>query len=189
MGETAGRSGGVASSSATIMRPGRSERIASLYAQHAGTVRRVVCRRVRAPQCVIDDACHTAWLGLCAHEDVALDERSAVRWLIVTALRESWRRTTDLREVPVGGWLPGGEERELREPAGHAPDPSEVAVGRDELRRRLAALTAREREFLALQAVGLTYQEISARLHVTLRTVERQLLRGRRKLRVGGLAQ
>jgi RNA polymerase sigma factor (sigma-70 family) len=189
MGETAGRSGGVASSSAAIMRPGRSERIASLYEQHAEAMRRIVCRRVRAPQCVLDDACHTAWLRLCAHEDVALDERSAVKWLIITAIRETWRRTGNLREVPVGGWLPRGEEHELPEPAGHAPDPSEVAVARDELRRELAVLTRREREFLALQAVGLTYQEISARLQVTVRTVERQLLRGRRKLRAAGLAQ
>jgi len=112
-----------------------------------------------------------------------------VKWLIITAIRETWRRTSNLREVPVGGWLPRGEGHELPEPAGHAPDPSEVAVARDELRRELAVLTCREREFLALQAVGLTHQEISARLQVTVRTVERQLLRGRRKLRAAGLAQ
>jgi len=72
MEETAGRSGGVASSTAANRRSGRSECIASFYEEHAETVRRIVCRRVRAPQCVIDDACDTAWLRLCAHEDVEL---------------------------------------------------------------------------------------------------------------------
>ena len=134
----------------------------------------------------MEDACHTAWLRLCAHDDVALDARSAVKWLVITAIRESWRRASGLREVPVGGCLPDGQEHELPEPAGDAPDPSVVAVARYECRRRLAGLTVRERQFLALQALGLSYEEISGRFHVTVRTVERQILRGRRKLRCGG---
>lgn len=86
----------------------------------------------------------------------------------------------------MGCWLPDGDERELPEPVGDAPDPSVIAGERDVVRRRLAALTARERQFLALQALGLSYDAISAELDVTVRTVERQILRGRRKLRDGG---
>jgi RNA polymerase sigma factor (sigma-70 family) len=164
----------------------RTERIADLYRHEAARVQRIVSRRVRAPEAVIEDACQTAWLRLCAHEDVALDARCAVKWLVITAMRESWRRTTGSREIPVGGWLPEGGEHELPEPAVDVPDPCEVAIDRDQWRERLAALTDRERELLALQASGLTYAEIAARLHITVRTVERHLVRGRRKLNPEG---
>jgi RNA polymerase sigma factor (sigma-70 family) len=177
MGETTRRSGGVAVAGAVAMPAGRREQIGVLYERQAETVRRLVRRRVRAPEGVVEDACQTAWLRLCAHEDVALDARSTVKWLVITAVRESWRRTSRLREVPVGGWGSDPDEDELPEPVGCAPDPCELTVGRDEVRRRLAALTARERQFLALQAFGLNYEEISVTLGVTVRTVERQILR------------
>jgi RNA polymerase sigma-70 factor (ECF subfamily) len=168
------------------MRSDRRERIGVLYERHAETVLRTVGRRVSAPQAVVEDACQTAWLRLCACDDVALDARAAVKWLVITATRESWRHTSRRRDVPMGGWLPEGDAPELAEPAGDAPDPLVIAAERDDVRRRLAALTVRERKFLTLQASGLSYEEISARLGVTVRTVERQILRGRRKLRVGG---
>ena len=174
--------GGVASA----MSAGRRERIGYLYERHAAVVRRLVGGRVNAPQAVIEDACHTAWLKLCGRDDVALNARSVVRWLVVTATRESWRHTSGRRELAMGGWLADGDERELPEPLGDAPDPSTIAGERDLVRRRLAALTPRELQFLALQALGLTYDEISAELDVTVRTVERQILRGRQKLRDGG---
>jgi RNA polymerase sigma factor (sigma-70 family) len=117
---------------------------------------------------------------------VALDARSVVKWLVITAAPESWRRTSGRRELAMGGWLPEGDEHELPEPVGAAPDPSVIAGERDRVRSLLAALTDRERQFLALQALGLSYDEISRELGVTARAVERQILRGRRKLRDGG---
>jgi RNA polymerase sigma factor (sigma-70 family) len=186
MGGRAGRSGGVAAAGAVAMRADRRERLGVLYERYADAVRRIVCRRVSAPQAVVEDACQTAWLRLCARDDVALDARAAVKWLVITATRESWRHTSRRRDLAVGGWLPEGDGDELAEPAGDAPDPMVIAAERDDVRRRLAALTVRERQFLTLQALGLSYEEISARLGVTVRTVERQILRGRRKLRVGG---
>jgi DNA-binding CsgD family transcriptional regulator len=44
-----------------------------------------------------------------------------------------------------------------------------------ELRERLAPLTVREREVLALRAAGLSYEEIS-HTGASVRTVERQIL-------------
>ena len=110
---------------------------------------------------------------------------SAVSWLVTTAVRVAWRNGQ--REVLAGGWRADpGSDNELCEPCGDLPDPLDVVAERDEARRALEVLTARERQFLALQAAGLSYREVAERLHVTVRTVERQILRGRHKLRRGG---
>jgi len=157
-------------------------RIATLYQRHAAAVRRMASRQARVPDAVIDDACQTAWTSLCEHKDVSLDDRAAVSWLVITAVRLAWRHGR--REVTVGGWLPDVEDpRELPEPPGQAPDPLALISDRDEAARALDALTVREQQFLALQAAGLSYTEIAARLGVSARTVERQILRGRHKLR------
>ena len=57
------------------------------------------------------------------------------------------------------------------------------AIERLHHRTELAALPARQRRLLALQAFGLSYAEIAQREGCTPRTVERQLLRARRALR------
>ena len=104
-------------------------------------------------------------------------------------MREAWRHTSRRRELAAGGWLPDADApRELPEPSGEVPDPLLVALEHehtDQLRRRLDALTVRERRFVSLQAMELSYVEIAARLGVSTRTAERQILRGRRKLRQG----
>lgn len=165
----------------------RSERIAVLFEQYAQRVERVVSARASVPRSVIEDACQTAWVRLCMRNDVDVEASGALRWLVVTAVHEAWRYTGRRRELPVGGWLPDAEGvGEPPEPCGQAPDPLMLAVERDEVRRRLLVLTPRERQFLALQAAGLSYAEIATRLGLTVRTVQRQILRGRRKLRRGG---
>jgi RNA polymerase sigma factor (sigma-70 family) len=166
----------------------RTERIAELYERHAASIERQVSQRARAPRAVIEDACQTAWTRLCARADVDAEARGAVRWLIVTATREAWKLSSRQREVPIGGWSSEPGEGELPEPAGETAEPPTVAIDHEhsrELRDRLADLNPRERQFLALQAAGLTYEEIS-QMGASIRTVERQILRGRRKLRNGG---
>jgi hypothetical protein len=69
---------------------GRADQIAALYAQQARVVQRQVARRVNAPTAVIEDACQTAWERLCTHPAVEPVAPSAVKWLVVTAMREAW---------------------------------------------------------------------------------------------------
>jgi len=145
-------------------------------------VRRLVSHRARGADAVIEDACQTAWTSLCEHGDVSLEDRAAVSWLVITAVRLAWRHGR--REVAVGGWLPDVEHAgELPEPPSEEPDTLALIGERDEAVRAPDALTPREKQFLGLQAVGLSYTEIAARLGVSARTAERQILRGRHKLR------
>ncbi len=155
----------------------RADQIAALYAQQARLVQRQVMRRVNAPAAVIEDACQTAWERLCTHPDVEPVAPSAVKWLMVTAIREAWRRAA-AREIPT-------DLTDLGEPISDAPSPLDQTIAHehtDELRDQLRRLTDRQRQFLALQAAGLTYAEIAERTATGLRTVERQILRGRHKL-------
>jgi RNA polymerase sigma factor (sigma-70 family) len=154
----------------------RTDQIAALYGQQARLVQRQVARRVNAPTAVIEDACQTAWERLCTHPGVEPVAPSAVKWLVVTAMREAWRRTGG-REIPT-------DPTDIAEPISDTPGPLERAIASehsDELRDQLLGLTDRERQFLALQAAGLTYAEIAERTATTLRTVERQIRRGRHK--------
>jgi DNA-directed RNA polymerase specialized sigma24 family protein len=127
---------------------------------------------------------------------VAYDPRSAIRDPR-SAIRDPRSAIRDPRGVealrfarhPGRGWTAndahdGRADGELPEPAGDTPDPLDVAISHEhtrELKGRLEMLADRERQFLALQALGLTYQEIAA-TGASIRTVERQILRGRGKL-------
>jgi RNA polymerase sigma factor (sigma-70 family) len=158
----------------------RQQVLASLYAQHAKKVQRLVARHAGGD---VEDACQTAWERLLSHNEVDLQGRGVVNWLVITAAREAWKRAGQNRELPFEALRGEDGDAELIEPAGDAPDPLAVLLERDDTRRRLARLTARERQFLALQVLGLTYGEISQATGASWRTVERQVLRARRKLR------
>jgi RNA polymerase sigma factor (sigma-70 family) len=165
-----------------------AEQMTALYEQQAANIERIVAARARVPHTVLQDACQTAWMRLWIHTEVDLQAGGVVAWLTMVATREAWKRA-ELREIPAGSWATQGEDLpagELAEPVGDTPDPFEVAIDhehRDELRARLLALTQREREYLALQALGLSYKEIAARSGDSERTVQRQILRGAKKFR------
>jgi RNA polymerase sigma factor (sigma-70 family) len=96
-------------------------------------------------------------------------------------MREAWRGAGG-REIPT-------DPTDFAEPISDAPSPLERAIANehsDELRGQLRTLTDRQRQFLALQAAGLTYAEIAERTATTRRTVERQILRGRTSSPNGG---
>ncbi len=137
---------------------------------------------------LVEDACQRAWVVLLRRAEVPLDGLG-FSWLCKVA-RTTGRRTAVSREIPGGGFLPAGDDRErpgeIPEPPGHASDPLERVLEREryrEQRKQLAQLTARQRRFLALQALGLSYNDIAKREQVSVRTVDRQILRGARKLR------
>ncbi len=164
--------------------------IAGLYERHASTVERLVAARARTDRASIQDACQTAWTRLCAHPEVdAAAAESTIRWLVVTATREAWKLAGH-RVSPAGAMIGEATDAgELAEPAGGGEDdPLELAIAHEAHRERralLLTLTARERQFLALQAAGLSYLEITAHTGASARTVERQILRARAKLKGG----
>jgi DNA-binding CsgD family transcriptional regulator len=123
---------------------------------------------------------------LCEHVEVGLDDDGAVvGWLVLTAVREAWRYATRRRETVVGAWLAETEDAgELPQPLAGGLDPLEIALVPERL-RGASCLTDREKRFVGLQAAGLSYSEIAARLRVNVRTTERQILWGRRKLGEG----
>lgn len=166
------------SASTTGRAASRQQSVSSLYAQHAAKVERLVARQAGGD---VEDACQTAWERLLSHEEVDVQSRGVIQWLVITAAREAWKRSRK-RELPFET-LRGNDEAESFDPAGSAPDPLAVVLERDDSRRRLARLTDREREFLALQALGFTYTEIAQATGASPRTAERQILRARRKLR------
>lgn len=175
---------------ATAGKAARHAQIASLYAQHAATIVRLVAARAWMQPASIEDACQTAWARLCAHPEVdPAGAESTIAWLVVSATREVWKLGRN-RATPAGAMI--GETLdvgELAEPADSEPsDPLELAIEHDAHRQRrqlLLGLSARERQFLGLQAAGLSYEEISQSTGASRRTVERQILRARRKLRRG----
>jgi RNA polymerase sigma factor (sigma-70 family) len=110
------------------------------------------------------------------------DREHLYGWLLRTATREAIkpdqraRRTIPLRT--------GDEDNRVAEPADERARPElgvELLAARDVV--AAAAMSARERRIVGLHAAGLSYTEISNVTGDSERTVERQLLRGRRKLR------
>src|SRR5207244_4068184 len=148
-----------------------------------------VARHVRPSGTIVEDACQTAWTTLCAHPELKLHDQRALRWLLTTATREAWKHSARVthREAPAGGFLPtpDGVAPQLPEPAAEQPGPCELAIAHDEHAQRIEQLrwlSDRERLYLYLQGLGYSYSEMAKLTSASLRTVERQLLRARRKL-------
>jgi RNA polymerase sigma factor (sigma-70 family) len=127
---------------------------------------------------VIEDACQTAWSRLIRHSERVRGE-AALSWLATTAVREAWRLTRrDAREVSLDAELERTEEMSL---ACRVQGPAELF----ELRERLAEvehLPERQQRLVWMRAVGMSYVEMAEGTGDTKRTVERQLLRARRRL-------
>lgn len=153
--------------------------IGELYALHARRLERIVRVDVHAPRPVIEDACQFAWSRLVAHADRVRRE-TALPWLVATAVHHAFRlsRRED-RDVSLECIL----ERAADPPERlWGPAPYEVSEQRQTL-TDIRLLPARQQRLVWLQALGLSYEEMAEREDCTVRTVERQLLRGKRAMR------
>ena len=159
----------------------RQQQLAAFYAEHAQALQRATARKLHAPMQLIEDACQTAWMILVDRDDIGLDHQG-LAWLRKVALHAGYR-AAGRPELSAGGFLPDLEQPgELADPPSPAIALEERITDRLDRRSQLQALSVRERRYLTLQALGLSYHEIAIYEQASLRTVERQLQRGRRKL-------
>jgi len=134
---------------------------------------------VSAPEAVIEDACQAAWCQLLVHAG-GVNEARTLAWLATTATREARRMTRrEMRELPIEIAL---DERSVEQ------SPEVLAQHRQQL-ALVSLLPERQRRVLWMRMLGLSYDEIACRLECTPRTVERQLLRARDKVRRSGTRQ
>lgn len=148
--------------------------VGELYGLLARRLEQIVRMDVHAPDAVIEDACQFAWSRLWHHRERVQPE-SVMSWLVRTAVHEAFKL---LRRA--------GRELSLEE-AGEpllrlGATPSEMIECRERL-AGLGRLPERQQRAVWLQALGLNYAEIAAREACTVRTVERQLLRARQRIR------
>ena len=141
-----------------------------LYRTRADYLQRLVRLDTAAADDVIEDACQHAWSSVLAHRR-RVDDHGAFAWLAMTATREARRL---IRRY--GDWEPIEGE-------GPPPlSPVDLVELRDRL-HQLRRLPTRQQRLIWLHAAGLKYDEMARHEGVTRRTVERQLLRGKRAAR------
>jgi RNA polymerase sigma factor (sigma-70 family) len=140
---------------------------------HLTRVARHHCRR----EADVEDAMQEAFAAFLTEYD-PVGRAPALPWLTVVLKRKCWR-LNERRALKV-------EPLALAEVlAEESLDPALRIGGRDEARRRLAALKSDERRALLLHAAGFTYGEIGGRCGWTATKVNRCLYEGRIALRGG----
>lgn len=148
--------------------------VGELYGLMARRLEQIVRGDVRAPDVVIEDACQVAWSRLLHHRD-RVHRESVMTWLVRTAVHEAFKLLRrNRRELS----LDAAEETLLHPEAA----PSELIECRERL-AELSRLPERQQRVVWMQALGLNYAEIAVREECTVRTVERQLLRARQRIR------
>jgi RNA polymerase sigma factor (sigma-70 family) len=161
--------------------------VAELYARTAGLVRGQVCSEVSAPEAVIDDACQFAWIRLLHHRHRVGRDR-VVSWLITTALHEVFKLVRrDSHDLSLEQLMEETGDLRLNRTA---PAPEHAAGARLRL-ELLRELPERQERLVWLRGLGFSYPEMAAEADMTVRTVERQLMKARRNLRAlesGGTA-
>ena len=149
-----------------------------LYATLSPRLERIVRGRLPVPKPVLEDACQVAWSRLLRHRG-SVRRENVLAWLVTTAVHEAVKLVSrEGREASL--------EAELEEHGEDAlsllvPGPDQLLEDR-ELLACLRYLPARQQRLVWLHALGLNYVEIACAEGCSRRTVERQLLRARRRL-------
>ncbi len=162
-----------------LSQPRAAADLGALYRLLAPRLDRAVRRDVRASDPVIEDACQFAWSRFVCHAD-RVRRDAALAWLTKTAIHEVFklnRRT--LRDLSLDAKLEANVEGGL---AGGGPPPEDIVEQRSRL-AAIAQLPARQQRLIWLQGLGLSYAEMAVQTGSSTRTVERQLLRARQRLR------
>jgi len=153
--------------------------VGELYGRLSGRLEQIVRLDVRAQDVVIEDACQFAWSRLVFHRD-RVQRDSTLSWLARTAVHEAVKQVRrDSRELSLDAAVETGGDGVVRL-RGAATD--DLVAARQRL-AQVELLPERQRRLLWMQGVGLSYTEMSARTGCTTRTVERQVLRARQKVR------
>ena len=150
-----------------------------LYPALARQLELAVARRVSAPMAVIEDACQIAWSRLLGKRRLVA-RQTAAAWLITTAVNETLR-ALDRQQRHLSLDCPHERAEVIQLPC-RTPGPEQVS----ELRAHLAEireLPVRQQRIVWLYGLGYRYDEIAGQTGDTPRTVERQLLRAKRRLR------
>jgi RNA polymerase sigma factor (sigma-70 family) len=157
-----------------------------LYRTLASRLERLVRSDVRAPDVVIEDACQFAWSRLVVHRDRVARE-AVLSWLVKTAVHEALKLIgRSGRYVSLDAVLAqSGDDALTRVDDALtrvAPSPDELFEQRERL-AALGALPERQQRLVWLHALGLSYTEMASHTGCSARTVERQLLRAKRRMR------
>ena len=155
--------------------------VGELYGQLARRLEQIVRLDVRASDAVIEDACQFAWSRLLHHHH-RVQRETVMSWLARTAVHEAFKLLRrDRRELSLQT-VAEGPVASTSTPPSHSPQA--LAECRERL-SGIGGLPERQQRVLWLHALGLSYAEIAKHEECTLRTVERQLLRARRRIRQG----
>ena len=150
-----------------------------LYVSLSGRLEQIVRIDVRAQDVVIEDACQFAWSRLVFHRD-RVQRDSTLSWLARTAVHEAVKQVRrDSRELSLDAAVETGGDGVVRLRAAATDD---LVAARQRL-AQVELLPERQRRLLWMQAIGLSYRDMSARTGSSQRAVERQLIRARKKVR------
>lgn len=129
-------------------------------------------------EALVEEACQFAWGRLLDHRE-RIDRERTLSWLAKTAVREALKlRRHQRRQLSLDAAIERAGDDALATSGG-----PETLVERRERLSALSALPRRQQRLLWLRALGLSYAEIASHTGDSVRTVERQLLLARRRLR------
>lgn len=167
----------------------RLEDLPDLYGALSKRLEQIVRIDVAAPEPVVEDACQIAW-GRLIDSRRRVRREAALSWLARTAVHEAFRLLRrDDRELSLEALELSLEalDATVEQPSCPAslpmsPPPDELFQQRERL-AELRSLPERQQRLLWLHALGLSYNEMALHEGYTTRTVERQLLRAKRRIR------